>query len=458
LLYTKVIKFFWNYYGIESLNKLNINLTRQGDSSMTIQPGANVYTQGFGSRPENVEVPHIDLRAPAVTDVLYPIGKRWINTVASTEYSLTSFSSALGVVTANWSLLGTDTGALNTLTGNTGGAIAPAAGNISIVGTGGLTFAGSGSTLTGSISAGTAFVTTITGGSGGALSPTAGNINILGTANQITSTGSGSTVTLSLPSAITAPGSLTTTTSLTAGSGLTVTTGGATVTAGGAAITGTTTINTTGAATTTIGTGGTGAVAIGNATGNTAVTGSLTASTGLVATTGGVTATAGGAAITGTTTINTTGAAVTTIGTGGTGAVNIGNATGNTAVTGSLTASTSLTATLGAITATNGNLVLGTAGNKILSTSVATTTTAGANSFGSVTLASGTATVATTAVTANSLIVIWRQGVGASTALGELTVGTITASTSFVINAATQGTPGTPLATDASVVGWMIIN
>lgn len=39
----------------------------------------------------------------------------------------------------------------------------------------------------------------------------------------------------------------------------------------------------------------------------------------------------------GTTNINASGAAVTTIGTGGTGAVNIGNATGNTAITGTLT-------------------------------------------------------------------------------------------------------------------------
>ena len=102
---------------------------------------------------------------------------------------------------------------------------------------------------------------------------------------------------------------------------------------------GTTTINTSGAAATTIGTGGTGTVGIGNATGNTQVTGSLTASTGLVATAGGI-------AATGTSTINTTGAAATTIGTGGTGVVNIGNATGNTAVTGTLTATALKAATI----------------------------------------------------------------------------------------------------------------
>lgn len=152
----------------------------------------------------------------------------------------------------------------------------------------------------------------------------------------------------------------------------------------------------------------------------------------------------------------TTSLSSTTTITAGTG---ITSTTGNIVATaGALNAGTSVTATLGNITATNGNFVLGTAGNKIISTSVATTTTAGANSIGSVTLVSGTATVSTTAVTANSLIVTWRQAIGASTALGQLTVGTITAGTSFVINAATQGTPGTPLAADVSVVGWEIIN
>lgn len=79
-------------------------------------------------------------------------------------------------------------------------------------------------------------VATLTGDSGGAISPSTGNINLLGTANQITTTGAGSTITWSLPAAITAPGSLTTTTSLTAGSGFTVSAGAVTVTSGTSAI------------------------------------------------------------------------------------------------------------------------------------------------------------------------------------------------------------------------------
>lgn len=109
-----------------------------------------------------------------------------------------------------------------------------------------------------------------------------------------------------------------------------------TVTPGPIALTGTTTINTTGAAATTIATGGTGALLLGNATGNTVVTGSLTA-TSLISTT---TVTAG----TGMT--STTGNIVATA-----GAVNAG---------------TSMTATLGNITATNGNVVLSTATNKVV--------------------------------------------------------------------------------------------
>ena len=317
---------------------------------MSFQPGAMVYSQAYGSRPENVEVPHLDVRAPTATDTMYPVGKDWIDQVGLNAYTLVGQTSIGGTLASVWNLVGTNTGALNTLTG----------------------------------------------GSGGAISPSAGNITLAGTGSQITTTGSGSTITFSLPAAITTPGSLTTTSGLSVG----------------------TTLGVTGAST-------------------------------LAATT-----------IVGTTNINATGAAVTTIGTGGTGAVAIGNATGNTAVTGSLTTSTSITATLGNITLTNGNLVLVAAGNKINHTSVGTTTAAGANSIGSVTLVSGTATVSTTNVTASSLIKLWRQSIGSTgaAALGELVVGTISAGASFVINAASITSASSVVTTDVSVVGWEIVN
>lgn len=119
-----------------------------------------------------------------------------------------------------------------------------------------------------------------------------------------------------------------------------------------------------------------------------------------------------------------------------------------------------ITSTVGAITATNGNVVLNTAGNKLISTSVGSAAAAGANSFGTVTLVAGTVTVATTAVTANSIVFLTRTSVGATGAndLGMLSVGTIVAGTSFDINAWTV-TNATALQTDdVSVVGWMIVN
>lgn len=70
--------------------------------------------------------------------------------------------------------------------------------------------------------------------------------------------------------------------------------------------------------------------------------------------------TPGPIALTGTTTINTAGASATSIGVGGTGAVNIGNTTGNTQVTGSLTTSTTLNATT---TVNGGTGVVATTGN-----------------------------------------------------------------------------------------------
>lgn len=127
---------------------------------------------------------------------------------------------------------------------------------------------------------------------------------------------------------------------------------------------------------------------------------------------------------------------------------------------GSITATTTLTATLGNITATNGNIVRGTAGNKDIYSSVASTTTAGSNSAGTVALVSGEAVVATTAVTANSQIRIYRQGVGSTgaAALGFLSILTRSAGVSFTIRAVDPADATAAQASDVSVVGWEIVN
>lgn len=345
---------------------------------MTIQPGANLYTIAFGSRPENVEVPFITNRAPTTSDVGFPLGKRWVY-INNAEYTLTGITASNGLYTANWALLGTNSGALNTLTGDTGGALTPAAGNINILGGAGITVAGAGSTLTVSLTGGgTAIDSFVPDAGTNPVVPTAaGAVTMAGTANQITTTGGLNTLTFSVPATFIAPGSIASTTTMTSGGAFTVTTGGATITAGGltvsaggAAITGTTNINTTGAATTTIGTGGTGAVNIGNATGNTAVTGSLTASTGLTATAGGVTATAG-----------------------------------------------DITATAGNLVATAGNLNLNGATSKI-NLNVATGASASAGTTAA--MVAGVVTVTSSAITTSSIIIYARQTLG--TVMGNVSI------------------------------------
>ncbi len=85
---------------------------------MTAQPGGMLYTQGFGSRPENVEVPHIDTRAPNSSDVNYPVGKRWIDTVGLLQYILVGFSVSQGVLSATW-----DAGGVAAATTSTAGIV-----------------------------------------------------------------------------------------------------------------------------------------------------------------------------------------------------------------------------------------------------------------------------------------------------------------------------------------------
>ena len=218
------------------------------------QPGANIYTQGFGSRPENVEVPHIDVRAPTTTDILYPIGKTWLNKVAGNYYVLANFTTSNGVTTANWAFLGSSTGDLNSLT--------------------------------------TQDLTVVT--------PTAGTIVFNGVANQLTTTGSNSpgTVNVGLVNAVIAPGSLTTTTTLaatttvTAGTGITSTTGNIVASAGninatlGSMSAGTTVTAGTGITSTT----GNIVATAGNIS---ATLGSVSAGTTVTATLGAITATNG---------------------------------------------------------------------------------------------------------------------------------------------------------------------
>lgn len=118
---------------------------------------------------------------------------------------------------------------------------------------------------------------------------------------------------------------------------------------------------------------------------------------------------------------------------------------------GSVTATTTLTATSGNITATNGDFVSSTAGKGLKIKE-------GSNArMGTATLVAGTVTVANTSVTANTRVFLSRYSINASTAVGTLTVGTVTANTSFVINSVQAATPGSLQTNDVSIVHWLLI-
>lgn len=445
-------------------------------SFSTNPTGANLYTQGFGSRPENVEIPVISNVVPASNNINFPVGKRWIDSAANSEYVLTSISTAGNVSAAVWTLLGTSGGALNTLSDDASATATPSAGNIQLAGTANqiATTAGAAEIVFSLIgpytpSSYTAHGVLIGEGSSSVVATAAGTngqvlIGATGADPAFASiTSSGSTLTLtgganSLNIDVTAPLNVahggtgaTTLTGVLTGNGASAVTANA-VTNHGVLIGGASN------AVSSLAVASTGSVLMGSTganpafTGSPSFSGSVTAGTGLTVTSGGatvtaggLTVTAGGAGITGTTNINTTGAAVTSIGTGGTGAVNIGNATGNTAVTGSLTASTSLTATLGNITATNGNLVLNTAGNKL-------SVKSGANaSIGtSAAMTAGSVTVSTTAVKTASIIFLTVNTPGGTQGILSAPSASIVDSTSFVINSDN--------ALDTSTVNWWIIN
>lgn len=126
---------------------------------MTNPVATRSYSVATGSASTGLLIPVVSTVAPASTNVIGPngpfvVGQRWINSSANVAYVLTSMTSSNGTMSADWEI---DAG-------------------------------------------GSALVSTLTGDSGGAVSPTSGNISLLGTANQITTVGSpsGHSITYSL--------------------------------------------------------------------------------------------------------------------------------------------------------------------------------------------------------------------------------------------------------------------
>lgn len=166
-------------------------------------------------------------------------------------------------------------------------------------------------------------------------------------------------------------------------------------------------------------------------------------------------------------TINVTGAAATTIA-GGTGTLALGNATGNTAVTGSLTASTTLVATVGNITATNGNFVSSTAGKGlqfaantatgVAASPVVLNSRAGQVIFTTVSIAAAadlTLTITNSAVTASTTQVIYSMS-GATTG-SALSIKSVTNSAGSSAIVVTNGTGATTTTADITL-NFIVVN
>lgn len=90
-------------------------------------------------------VPVVAQRAPTSADAKsYEVGQQWIDQASTQVYILTSVSGG----SATWTITGPGASDVDTLTGDTGGALSPTGGNINILGGDGITVAGAGSTLT----------------------------------------------------------------------------------------------------------------------------------------------------------------------------------------------------------------------------------------------------------------------------------------------------------------------
>jgi len=97
-------------------------------------------------------------RAPAATDRRYPIGTNWVDQSASTAYILVNITNGSAV----WALSSPGASDVDTLTGDSGGALSPTAGNITIAGGTNITTAGAGSTITTNLDAAISLATSVT--------------------------------------------------------------------------------------------------------------------------------------------------------------------------------------------------------------------------------------------------------------------------------------------------------
>jgi len=118
-------------------------------------------TRAYGiQRPlEDVfPVPVIALRTPTSSDTNYELGQIWVYKTTGAIYGLANVASG----SATWSLLGPGASDVDTLTGDSGGAISPVGGNITLTGGTNITTVGTAGTITFNLDAAITLATSVT--------------------------------------------------------------------------------------------------------------------------------------------------------------------------------------------------------------------------------------------------------------------------------------------------------
>jgi hypothetical protein len=165
---------------------------------MTITLPNEAYVKSNGTTSTSPFVEIFLPRDPTGYDNQYQLQKRWFNTITNQEFVLVGFTSFNGLNQAVWTSVASSlefTGG----TGTTGFPVfANSLGEIQISSNAGtIAITGSTNAINFDITGLSDAIETLTGNSGGAISPTAGNVNTLGS-GSITIVGSGSTLTTEL--------------------------------------------------------------------------------------------------------------------------------------------------------------------------------------------------------------------------------------------------------------------
>lgn len=103
-------------------------------------------------------VPIKATRAPTSSDLKFPLGQMWVRTDTAQVYILAQLASG----TATWAISSPGASDVDTLTGDSGGAISPAAGNITLAGGTNITSVGAANTVTFNLDAAITLATSVT--------------------------------------------------------------------------------------------------------------------------------------------------------------------------------------------------------------------------------------------------------------------------------------------------------